>query len=84
MLVRHGAMRALDMYLFQINMPKSILFLMQDGYQNRYFVLKSFKDGAQKLRDYCSDITPPDIMARFLNKVTPALTDDPQIRAGQM
>ncbi|KAK9915267.1 hypothetical protein WJX75_006868 [Coccomyxa subellipsoidea] len=34
----------------------------KDGYQNRYFVLKSFKDGAQKLRDYCSDITPPDIM----------------------
>lgn len=58
-------------------------FLEQDGYQNRYFVLKSFKDGAHKLREYCSEITPPDIMARFLNKATPALHDDPRIRPGQ-
>ncbi len=57
---------------------------MQDGYQKRYFVLKSFKDGAEKLRNYCSEITPPDIVARFLNKATPAFSNAHQIRAGQI
>ena len=39
---------------------------MQDGYQQRYYVLKSFEQGAQQLRDYCAKITPPDIMERFM------------------
>ncbi|CAL8468777.1 g8318 [Coccomyxa elongata] len=56
----------------------------KDGYQKRYFVLKSFEDGAQQLREYCSKITPPDIMARFLNKATPDYSDQSQIRAGQL
>lgn len=39
---------------------------MQDGYQQRYYVLKSFEQGAKQLRDYCAKITPPHIMERFM------------------
>jgi hypothetical protein len=39
---------------------------VQDGYQQRYYVLKSFEQGAQQLHDYCAKITPPDIMERFM------------------
>ena len=50
----------------------------QDGYQQQYFMLKSFEEGAQQLRDFCAQITPPDIMARFMaparaQMVTPGL-----------
>ena len=31
----------------------------KDGYQKRYFVLNSFEDGAQQLKDYCASITSP-------------------------
>jgi hypothetical protein len=44
----------------------------QDGYQTRYFVLESFQDGADKLREYCSTITPPHIMERFSRAPSPA------------
>jgi len=58
--------------------------LKQDGYQKQYFVLKSFEDGAEKLREYCATITPPHIMALFSNKATPVSSYEPQIRAGQL
>lgn len=41
-------------------------FLLQDGYQKKYFVLDTFEDGARKLREFCATITPPDVMERFM------------------
>lgn len=43
------------------------MHVVQDGYQKQYSVLESFEDGAQKLREYCASITPPDVMERFIN-----------------
>ena len=37
----------------------------KDGYQKRYFVLDSFKDGARQLRDYCTSITSPELIAEW-------------------
>ena len=47
--------------------PSSFECPLQDGYQKQYFVLKSFAKGAQQLRDYCAKITPPEVMAQFMN-----------------
>jgi Biopterin-dependent aromatic amino acid hydroxylase len=32
----------------------------KDGYQQRYFVLNSFEDGARKLKDYCRTLALPE------------------------